>query len=277
MSARVGKGWRAGAGLATLAVGAGLFAWPSLIGGWVGGGERSTHRVHDISYGALVGILLAAGIAAQIGRPERYGVGLQQAALVAVAYGIAGALARDVAAAGIAGISGVIIAALALFHPARAELLRIGRRLSAPLLLLTVAAAVPSARFAARMASLQRSGSPSDAHVSEHRWLSMAALPIAVVLVGLLASVVRRRRLPALACSATAVVYGAASWAFPTHPGTAGRAWGAAVVAWGVAFAAAAEVAARKPAAPPQPRRALPEPEIPAEYLEGRRRGFRRR
>src|SRR5918996_5031116 len=49
--------------------------------------------VHDLGYGAVTGLLVPAGLLAQVRNPEHWLAGLQQVAACAIAYLVAGAIA----------------------------------------------------------------------------------------------------------------------------------------------------------------------------------------
>jgi hypothetical protein len=77
----------------------------------------------------------------------------------------------------------------------------------------------------------------------------MAALAIAIVLTGLVASLQTQGwRIPAWSAGSAAIVFGLTSTVFPNHPGAEGRGWGALAVAGGALFIAVAELERRRPA-----------------------------
>jgi hypothetical protein len=102
--------------------------------------------------------------------------------------------------------------------------------------------------YALSTARLQRTGSPHDSHVEMHHWTSMASMALAIVFVGLLASLKTKGWLiVARLVAAGSIVYGMASIVFARFPGTdvpyagsEGVGWGLAAVAGGFAMAAAA-------------------------------------
>jgi len=82
-------------------------------------------------------------------------------------------------------------------------------------------------------------------HVQRLSW--MAALAIAIVLVGLLAALrTRGWRIPAWSAGTAAAVFGLASIVFPDQRGAEGRGWGGVALAGGVLFIAVAELESRR-------------------------------
>jgi hypothetical protein len=234
-----------------VAIGLGLFAVVSLVIGWFEGGDRLIHRVHDLGYGVWGGILLVVGLIALSRRPERRPAALQQLLVGIAAYWIAVLLAVDFEPGilGFALIFGVVAVVLVWLYPAdRAQLAHAGRP-SVVLVLLTLLAAVPLILYVIDMAALQRAGPPSDAHVEEHHWTTMASMALGILLVaGLAALRPPGWQIPAWSAGAAAFVFGLASVVFPAYPGSVGRAWGLTAMAGGILFVAAAEWEARRAA-----------------------------
>lgn len=223
-----------------------LFGWPSLALGWFEGGDRLPHRVHDLGYGVWAGILLAVGYLSQLRAPERRIAGFQQVALALVGQTIASALAADgpffLFVLGFA----VLTAVLGWLHPARERVLERGRP-SVPLLVLAIAAAVPLTMYALDMAELQRTGFPSDPHVEERHWSTMAAMALSIWLVAAQAGLrTPGWRIPAWSAGLAAVVFGLSSIVFPGYPGAVGTTWGVAALLGGVVFVALAEWTSRR-------------------------------
>jgi hypothetical protein len=79
------------------------------------------------------------------------------------------------------------------------------------------------------------------------RLAEMAALALAIVLVGILATLKTPGwRVAARSAGASAVILGLASIMLPDAPGALGQAWGALTVTWGVLFIVVAEWEARQ-------------------------------
>jgi hypothetical protein len=71
-------------------------------------------------------------------------------------------------------------------------------------------------------------------------------MAIAVVLTGLLAALQTRGwRIPAWCAGTAAIVFGLASFVFPTYLGSSGRAWGVLALIGGILFVVVAEARAR--------------------------------
>ncbi len=201
--------------------------------------------VTDLGYGALVGIILTIGLLLQLRAPEGKIAGVQQAALVIPALLIGSAFASDsqnvVPALILVPSLGILLA----LHPARGEFLRRGAGPSPKLLVITVLGAIPLSAYALDMGAEARDLAGPPHHVQRLSW--MAALAIAIVLVGLLAALrTQGWRIPAWSAGTAAAVFGLASIVFPDQRGAEGRGWGGVALAGGVLFIAAAEVESRR-------------------------------
>jgi hypothetical protein len=226
----------------------GLFGWPSLVLGWIETGDRLAHRVHDLGYGVWAGVFMAVGYLSQLRAPDRRVAGFQQAALALLGFAVAVALSVDVGLTLFLLVGfAVLTVVLAWLHPARERLLQRGEGPSVPLLALAVTAAVPLTIYALDMAALQRNGLPSDPHVMERHWSTMAALALSIWLVGALAGMrTAGWRIPAWSAGLAAAVFGLASMVFPAYPGSIGTTWGLVALIGGVLFVAVAEWEARR-------------------------------
>jgi hypothetical protein len=238
-----------------LAAGAlgGLFGIGIVIG-WTDTAEGGIHRVHDIGFGVLYGLLLAAAFVALARRPERNPaaffmvVATALAALVAVLV----STAWDYAILAVAvGVGAAILFAL---HPARYRLLHPAPRPSRVLTGFVVVAAIPLLWFGLSMAAKQRAGPSADPHVSMDHWVTMAAMAFGLVLVGAVAaSRVEGWRLAAWCAGLGVAIYGVASIVFRQYPGTTepyagsvGAGWGLVAVIGGLAFIALSERESRR-------------------------------
>jgi hypothetical protein len=225
-----------------------------LVIGWFDDTDGGIHRVHDIGFGVLYGVILTSACLAMIRRPERKASAFFQI-LVTV---VAGLIAALTSADGRCVFFPVIVAAsaaiLLAIHPARAELFRPALRPSGVLAALAVAGSVPLVWFGLTMARLQRTGLPVDPHVKNDHWANMAAMAFALVLLGLLASArMWGWRLTAWCAGLGAAVFGLASIVFHRFPGTnlpypgsKGIGWGLAAMVGGLAFVGVAEWEARR-------------------------------
>ena len=116
---------------------------------------------------------------------------------------------------------------------------------SVPLAALSVLAAVPAIVYARSMLVEARGAGPSCffgqcAHGD--RFAEMAALAIAVMLLGLLAATRSAGwRITAWSVGAATVVVGSASLIWPDLSGSLGQVAGAVTVAWGILFVVVAE------------------------------------
>jgi hypothetical protein len=241
-----------------VASGLGLFGWIYLFGGWFFGGDELIHRVHNIGgSGVLVGILVSVGFLAPVRRPDRMVAPLQQVFAASAATLVAALLALDgafVLYAVIVAVPATIVTAL---DPARGDVIRPRARFSPVLAGLVALGAVPLVWFALTMARLQRTGFPSDTHVQFHHWAGMAAMALAILAVGLVATLrTRGWRVSAWCAGLGLFVYGLASAIFADfegtgvpYPGSEGVGWGVAAMAGGALFILAAEWEARRTAA----------------------------
>jgi hypothetical protein len=210
-------------------------------------------QVSDVGYGTLAGLVIPIGLLTQMRRPERHVAGLQQVALAALAYLIAGAITGQRPLV----LTGALVAAaattVAALRPDRRGLLRRPQRPSLPLLALTVAAAAPGSQYALHMAFNQRDGVlPADAHLGLGHWAALSAAALAALLAALLASF----RTPGFAISgftaaAAVFVWGITCLLYPDSAGALGPTWAGLAVGWALAFAAATLHTSRTP---PHPR-----------------------
>jgi hypothetical protein len=247
--ATVGRGGRIAFTIITVVLGVftGLGAI-SLVTGWFEGGERLIHRVHDIGTGIVGAILLAPAYLAQARSPERRIAALQQALLGLVTLVAVMFLAQDFApeVAGFAVGFAVLLAVLVALHPARDRLWRPGP-ISLPSAVIVALAAVPLVGYGIHMGRLERLGAPTDPHVVEHHWTTMAAVAVGILLVGALAALrTEGWRIPAWCAGLAAVVFGTASVVFPGYAGSSGNGWGSVAIAGGVAFLTVTVLDARR-------------------------------
>lgn len=228
-----------------VAVGVGFFGLTSLAIGWIQTREGIAGPVTELGYGALYGLILTMGVLVQLRAPERKIAGIQQAALVVPAVLIASAMASDSQALVSALIFTPAIGILLALHPARGEFLRRGDSFSRVLFAIAVLGAVPLTGYALAMGRYAQKLAGPPHHIL--RLSTMAAMAVAIPLVGLLAAFKTRGwRISAWCAGMAAVVFGLASTIFPDHPGAAGRGWGSLVIAGGVLFIALAEWEARR-------------------------------
>ena len=234
-------GWT---GLVTATLGIMFFGLTSLVLGWFEAGDGNIIPVTDLGYGALVGIIITGGLLVQFRAPERRIAGVQQAALGSLALLTSAPLAFDTQNVFPGLIILAAIAVLVALHPARREFFRPGISFSPALAAIAVLAAIPFITYTMSMAAQARELVAPPHHIQ--RLATMAALPIAVVLTGLLAAFQTRGWRTAAWCAGmAAIVFGLASVVFPIYLGSAGRGGGALATAGGLLFIVVAESRAR--------------------------------
>jgi hypothetical protein len=242
----------------------GLFG-VGLIIGWFDTDQGKIHRVHDIGFGVLSGVILTVAFVAQIRDPEGKVSPRHQIVAAALASLIAGLIAEDLGTGLFFFLVPLVaLAILIAINPTTAESMRRREGFSPLLAGLAALGAVPLTWFALTMARFQREGPATDPHVKEGHWTIMATMALALVLVALLSSLkFRGWRISAWCAGAGAFVYGLASVVFAKFPGTntayagsKGVGWGVVAMAGGVLFIGAAEWEARR-TAPAQPGSAI--------------------
>lgn len=226
----------------------GLFGIGIVIG-WFDTAEGGIHRLHDVAFGILYGIVVATAFFAMVRRPAAKPSVFLQVVAVAPAVALAALISADHGYLAISGGLLVASAILLALHPDRAGILHPRWQLSPVMGVFTLAAAVPLVAAGLSWARLQRNGSPLDPHVNMGHWMTMASMAFGLVAVGLLASVrIRGWRLTAWCAGLGAAVYGFASIVFHRfpgssvpYPGSEGIGWGLVAVVGGLAFIAIAE------------------------------------
>jgi peptidoglycan/LPS O-acetylase OafA/YrhL len=97
--------------LASLTINFGLI---DLIDGYTGYVDQARNQVLDAGWGLVFGVILPAGLLAQLWRPERRIAGIQQTGVAALALAAAAVLGEAwwylALAAGIAGVCAVLLA-----------------------------------------------------------------------------------------------------------------------------------------------------------------------
>ena len=241
-----------------LAAGAlgGLFGIGIVIGWW-DTDEGGIHRVHDIGFGVLYGVLLCVAFVALARRPETRPAAYFQVVAVALAAAVAGLVSADANYLILALAVGAGAAILLALHPDRDVLLHPRPDPDAVLGGFVLVAAFPLLWLAWTMARLQRVGPSADPHVSMDHWANMAAMALGLLFVGAIAATrIRGWRLSAWCAGLGAAGYGLASIVFHRfpgsdlrYPGSEGVGWGLLALLGGLAFIAVSEVEARRPPA----------------------------
>lgn len=203
------------------------------------------HRVHDLTFALIVGTSVA-GMLAQLRAPERNIAGQLMALVPFAALLLAAALTNTLVLSPPWLLIGAASVLALMFHPAGDPTRAFRRsRIHRGMLGLVAVAAVPLLSLAVANMGLQR------ADPSEHALLGhfgyMVAFAITVIGVGLLASARPPGwRMVAWVAGLLPAALGLSSLAFPDVSSALAPEWAVAAVAWGIAFIAVAEAAARR-------------------------------
>lgn len=227
-----------------LGLGIAGFGFLSLLGAWFGAGGREEHRIHDLGYGAVAGLIIALPMILQAIRPERKPGVMQGIAAAGLGFGGGYALGGTPL---FALVPIAVVVALWWFHPSRGQGVRLSGRPQILLAALALLAAIPLAIYAFDQAAMQRACVEGDQHCEEFHFAGMAALALALPLVGLVASFrTGGWRITARLVGAAALVFGLSGLLFPDLLSSIGRVWGSVAIAGGVLFVAVAEWVARR-------------------------------
>lgn len=209
-------------------------------------GAVGSHRVHDITYGALVttGIV---GVLAQLWRPAKNVAGMVMALIPFAGLLLAAVLSADAVEVVVRRNPLYLVAAVtgvtALLHPSGRHFFRSFSisRVNWMMLGLVGIAAGPLLTFAST--SLRLQGTASDDHASLGHYGFMAAFSFTVIGVGLLASLRPDGwRLTAWVTGVLPALLGVSSLLFPDATSSLGLGWALAAIAWGAVFVAVAEI-----------------------------------
>lgn len=214
-----------------------------VIAGWFATLDGGSHRVHDLSWGVLEGVVIFVGLAASLWRPQRRPAAYQQALVGLGALLLTMGLIRETDVATL--VVGAVIVAAALLHPAREQLRELGPW-DRPSLIVAVLTAPPLLWYAVGQAALQRNGTPSDPHVEMAHYAGTAA--VAIALAGMMALSASQRPGQRIVAASTVVglaVLGSASLLWPELSSSFGVIGGSAALA----AAAGVAVTAFRPAA----------------------------
>lgn len=207
--------------------------------------SQAIHRLHNVAFSALYGVLLGVALLACARRPEAN----VSSFFVAVASGIAGAIAGLASEDFISGTwftAPIAIVIMWLLHPARSRLLR-SSGVDIPTLALSLLALVPAIAFLLTQSELQRAGSAADPHWELHHYSGMAAAVLALPLCGFAASFRESgRRLGAWLVGIAAVMIGFGSLLLSDYVGALDALWAWLTLAWGVAMIASTMMATRE-------------------------------
>lgn len=226
-----------------LGVGGVAFSVPFTFVSFVDEAE-AIHRLHNVAFTALYGVLLGVALLACVRRPEAN----ISPFFVAVASGLAGAIAGLASGDFISGAwfaAPISIVVMWLLHPSRRQLLR-PSGFDAPTAVLSLLALAPAIAFLLTQSELQRTGVESDPHWEFHHYSGMAAAALALPLCGLAGSLRESgRRLGASLVGLSGVLIGGGSLALSDYAGSFDALWAWLTVAWGVAVIGAAEAERR--------------------------------
>lgn len=205
---------------------------------------EAIHRLHNVAFTALYGVLLGVALLVCARRPEAN----VSAFFVAVASGLAGAIAGLASEDFISGIwftAPISIAVLWLLHPSRRRLLR-PSGFDAPTAVLSLVSLAPAIAFLLTQSELQRTGVEADPHWEFHHYSGMAAAALALPLCGLAASLRESgRRVGAWLVGLSAVLIGGGSLVLSDYAGSFDALWAWLTLVWGVAVIALAEAERR--------------------------------
>jgi hypothetical protein len=206
---------------------------------------EAIHRLHNVAFTALYGVLLGTALLMCAWRPERN----VSAFFVAVGSGIAGAvagLASDDFVSGVWYTGPISIAALWVLHPSRRTLLR-ASGVDLPTALLSLVALAPAIAWLLTQGDLQRTGQLGDPHWELHHYSGMAAAALALPLCGLAVSLRESgRRLGAWLVGVAGALIGAGSLALSDYAGAFDGLWAWLALAWGVGIVVLAEAGTRR-------------------------------
>jgi hypothetical protein len=209
---------------------------------------QEIHELHNLAFVPLYGVLLGVALLVAAWRPEEN----ESAFLVAVASGVAGAIAGLVSGDFVSGLwftAPISIAILWWLHPSRSRLLRpdgAHRPTAAP----AVVALVPAIAFFLTQSELQRTGAAGNEHWELHHYSGMAALALALPLCAAAASLeTSGRTLGAWLVGVSAALIAVASLVLSDHDGAFDPLWAWLALAWGVALLARVPTRSVEPAA----------------------------
>lgn len=212
---------------------------------------EAVHRAHNLNLSCSLIALVSVPALVSLRSPARQVAPLRLAVAYALAMAVGGLLGRDFVSA-FYYVMPLLVAILVVLHPARRDLLRLGRP-DAVLLFLAIVALVPAVRYGLDQAQLQYAATTDEgllAHIEDHHFSGTAIHVLAIALAALLAAFAGTgRRLAAWLVSATAALYAVTSLALSADAGATSTPWAIAILAWAVLFVAASEVRAASSAA----------------------------
>lgn len=220
----------------------GVFA---LLGTVTATGEEVIHQVHFLHWGAYMVVLTAVPLAALAIRRD---VAPAQQVAISVGAFVIAALAAQMLDPGVV-VFPLLIGLLLFLHPQRSRLFSRGEGFSPSLGLLAAAVTIPSLWYAWSELQVHLAAPLSDPHRGPPEAHYVTSVVIVLTIVGVAWLVAQRTsgwRLPAWCAGVAMAMSGAVSIWLPDWVSSFGRPWGAAALAWGVAFIVVAEVVARR-------------------------------
>ncbi len=210
---------------------------------------EALHRLHNVAFTALYGILLGVALLVCAWRPEQN----VSAFFVAVGSGIAGAIAGLASGDFVSGVwytGPISIVVLWALHPSRRALLR-PSGVDLPTAMVSLVALVPAIAWLLTQSDLQQTGNAADPHWEFHHYSGMAAAALALPVCGLAASLRESgRRFGAWLVGVSAAVIGAGSLLLSDYAGAFDTTWAWLALAWGFAVIALAEREAMREGVP---------------------------
>lgn len=248
------KAFRIAAVIAAVVVGGLMFGLLALVGG-LGGQppERAMHSVHDVSWGAFAGLVLAVGWLLSLKNPAGKVAILQvQLAMTAVLVVVA-LISGEILQAFVVGVV-AMVAITTFLHPARRDVLSAGTNMSLILTGLSILALILFAKYGWDQMSLQRNAPGADEHAKEMHYATMALISFGLPVGGL---VVARRaagwRQAGWLVGLGGVLVAIVSLRFDNKVGALDSMWAIALLIGSVLFIAAVEFERRSSGAAPRP------------------------
>jgi hypothetical protein len=183
-----------------------------LVTGWFDGSEGGARRFDDLAWAAIEGVILTAGLLAQLRRPERHAAGLRQSLLGLLALVVGGALTGAFDPATVVVL--LLMVVLAVLHPARADVFRRPGRPDLAVLPVAIAVTGASVWWAADVLGRFSALPAGNVHVVHQDAAALVGLAIGVALTALLAAFDRRSRLPGVCGGLALLLVGVASLLF---------------------------------------------------------------
>lgn len=184
-----------------------------LVTGWFDGSDGGARRVDDLAWAAIEGVIVAAGLLAQLRRPERHAAGLRQSLLGLMALVAGGVLTGAFDPATIVVV--LLVVVLAVLHPARADVFRRPGRPDFSVLPVALVIAGGTVWWASAVLGRFSALPADDVHVVHQDAAALVGLAIGVALTALLGAFDRRSRMPGVCAGVALLLVAIASLLFP--------------------------------------------------------------